>query len=72
MSVEVGVTRKSNTIRNFPCTALQSPVVLTSLKDCLVNTTVSTLKSDQVKSDSLLFDLMLYAIHLPFNNVEGI
>ena len=32
VSVEVVVTRKSNTIRNFPCTVLQCPVVLTSLK----------------------------------------
>ena len=32
MSVDVVVTRKSNTIRNFPCTVLQSPVVLTRLK----------------------------------------
>ena len=31
VSVEVVVTRKSNSIRNFPCTVLQCPVVLTSL-----------------------------------------
>ena len=35
VSVEVVGTRKSNTIRNFPCTALQCPVVLTSLKQAL-------------------------------------
>ena len=32
VSVEVVVTRKSNTIRNCPSTVLQCPVVLTSLK----------------------------------------
>ena len=44
VSVEVVVTRKSNTIRNIPCTVLQCPVVLTSLKASLVSTTVSILK----------------------------
>ena len=42
VSVEVVVTRRSNTIRNFPCTVLQCPVVLTSLKSSLISTTVST------------------------------
>ena len=40
--VEVVVTRKSNTIRDFPSAVLQCPVVLTSLKSILVSTTVST------------------------------
>ena len=31
VSVMVVVTRKSNTVRNFSCTVLQCPVVLTSL-----------------------------------------
>ena len=54
VSVEVVVRRKSNTIRNFPCTVLQCPVVLTtvlqcpvvltSLKSSLISTTVSALK----------------------------
>ena len=44
VSAEVVVTRKSDTIRNFPCTVLQSPVVLTSLKAILVSTAVCTLK----------------------------
>ena len=43
VSVEVVVTRKSNTIRNFPCTVRQCPVVLTTLKASLVCTAVSTL-----------------------------
>ena len=43
-SVQVVVTKKSNTIRNFPCTVLQCPVVLTSLRASLSSTTVSTLK----------------------------
>ena len=43
VSVEVVVTRRSNTIRNFPSTVLQSPIVLTSLKAGLVSATVSTL-----------------------------
>ena len=42
VSVEVVVTRISNTIRNFPSAVLQRPVVLTSLKASLVSTTVST------------------------------
>ena len=33
--LEVAVTKKSNTIRTFPCTVLQCPVVLTSLKATL-------------------------------------
>ena len=45
MSVEVVVTRKSNTIRNSQCTVLQRPVVLTSLKASLVSTTVSALNN---------------------------
>ena len=44
VSVRVVTTRKSSTIRNFPCTVLQCPVVLTSLKASLVPTTMSTLK----------------------------
>ena len=44
MLVEIVVTRKSNTIRNFPCTVLQCPVVLSSLKASLSYTTLSTLK----------------------------
>ena len=32
LSVEVVVTRKSHTTKNLPCTVLQFPVVLTSLK----------------------------------------
>ena len=40
LSVEVVTTRKSSTLRNFPCTVLQCPVVLTSLKASLVSTTV--------------------------------
>ena len=36
------MTRKSNIKRHFPCTVLQSPVVLTSVKACLFSTTVST------------------------------
>ena len=43
VSVEVVVTRKSNTIRNSPCTVLHCPVVLTSLKASLVSTTLSVL-----------------------------
>ena len=43
VSVEFVVRRKSNTIRNFPCTVLQCPVVLTSLKASLSSTTVSAL-----------------------------
>ena len=43
-SVEVVVTRKSNRIRNFHCTVLQCPVVLTSLESSLVSTTLSILK----------------------------
>ena len=45
VSVEIVVTRKSNTIRNFPCTVLQCPVVLTSLKASLISTAVSALKA---------------------------
>ena len=45
VSVEVAVARKSDIIRNFPCTVLQCPVVLTSLKASLSYTTVSTLKT---------------------------
>ena len=37
------MTRRSNTISNFPCTVRQCPVVLTSLNGSLVCTTVSTL-----------------------------
>ena len=44
VSVEVVVRRKSDTLRNFPSTLLQCPVVLTSLKASLVTTTVSTFK----------------------------
>ena len=51
--VEVVVTRKSNTIRNFACTVLQCPVVLTSLKASLVSTTVSTLKQLQKTNQHL-------------------
>ena len=43
VSVEVVVTGKSNTIKNFPCTVLQCPVVLTSSKAGLVSTTMSAL-----------------------------
>ena len=53
MSVEVVVTRKSNTIRNFPCTILQSPVVLTRLKASLVSTTVSTHKASTSRTADL-------------------
>ena len=45
VSVEVVMTSKSNTVRNFPNTVLQCPVVLTSLKASLISTTVSTLNS---------------------------
>ena len=38
------MTKKLSTIRNFPCTVLQCPVVLISLKSSLVSTTVSALK----------------------------
>ena len=38
VSVAVVGTRKSDTKRNFPCIALQCPVVLTSLKSNLVST----------------------------------
>ena len=44
-SVEVVVTRKSNTTRNFLCTVLQCPVVLTSLKASLSSTTVSSINT---------------------------
>ena len=37
VSVAVVGTRKSDTKRNFPCIALQCPVVLTSLKSNLVS-----------------------------------
>ena len=58
VSVESVVTRKSNTIRNFPCTLLQYPVVLTSLKASLVSTTVSTLKgaTSQVAGSPAVLD----------------
>ena len=49
VSVEGVVTRKSNTIRNFPCTVLQSPVVLTSSKASLVSATVPTLKQPRTE-----------------------
>ena len=45
VSLEVVVTRKSNTTRNFSCTVLQFPVVLTSLKASLISTTVSVLNN---------------------------
>ena len=45
VSVEVVVTKKYYTTRNFPCTVLQSPVVLITLKAGLVSTTVYTLKA---------------------------
>ena len=51
MSVEVALTRKSNTIiikKTFPCTVLQCLVVLTSLKSSLVSTTVSTLNFEKL------------------------
>ena len=44
VSVEVVVGRKSNTVRNFPSTVLQYPVVLTRLIASLISTTVCTLK----------------------------
>ena len=44
VSVEVVVTRKSNTVRNFPSTVLQCPVVLTSFKPILASATKSTLR----------------------------
>ena len=46
VSVEVVVTNKSDTTRNFWCTVLQSPVVLTTLNASLVSTTVSALSID--------------------------
>ena len=54
VSVEVVVTRKSNTIRNIPCTVLQCPVVMTSLKASLSFTTVSTLKKKKKWSARLI------------------
>ena len=42
VSAEVVVTKKFNTTRNFPCTVLQSPVVLTTLNAILVSTSVSS------------------------------
>ena len=42
-SVEVVVTRRSYTIRNFSSTVLQCPDVLTSVKVSLPSTTVCTL-----------------------------
>ena len=44
VSVEVVVTRKSYTIRNFPYNVLPCLVVFTSLKSGLVSATVSALK----------------------------
>ena len=38
------MTSKTIPIRNFPCTLIHCPVVLTSLKAGLVSTTVSALK----------------------------
>ena len=56
VSVEVVMTRKSNTIRNFLCNILQCPVVLTCLKTSLSSTTMSTLKPvDQPKPPSWWF-----------------
>ena len=56
MSVEVVATRKSNTIRNFPCTVLQCPVVLISLKSSLVSVTMSTLKPSMMTDTTEHFE----------------
>ena len=59
MSVEVVVTRKSNTVGNFPCIVLQCPVVLTSLEGNVFSTTMSTLKTD-TKGRLFIVDVSIY------------
>ena len=65
VSVEVVVTRKSNTIRNFTCTVLQCPLVLTSLKASSVSATVPTLNAQAtywcISATGLLRDLTFHA-----------
>ena len=58
LSAEVVLTRKSNTIRHFPCTVLQCPIVLITLKVSLVSTTVSTLNRIEIAFVRSLFEII--------------